>query len=100
MAMNGGSQSVTASAVALSGAIPGVIRAKSVTFLNKVGNAGNITVGNALVQADGHPGFFTIKPEASYTIPAPEVGYVTIDFAKLFVIGTNVGDILQISYVD
>lgn len=101
MALNGGSQSITASAVALSGTGLRVIRAKSFTFLNKVGNTGNISVGNSTVQADGHPAFFTIKPEASYTMSAPAAGEkVTIDFQQLFGIGTVVGDILQISYID
>lgn len=103
MALNGGSQSVTAAAVALSGAINGVVRAKTVTFLNKVGNTGNITVGKSNVEADGHPGLFTIKPEASYTMVAPDGDHdsrLEIDFRQLYVIGTVVGDILQISFVD
>jgi hypothetical protein len=103
MALGGGSQSVTASAVALSTAINGVVRAKSITFLNKVGNTGNITVGKSTVQADGHPGLFTIKPEASFTMTAPDGDFdsrLEVDFRQLYVIGTVVGDILQISFVD
>jgi len=100
--VSGGSQAVTASPVVLSGAVPGKIKAKGVTFLNKTGNVGNISVGKSNVEADGNPAFFTLKPEATFTMLASSErhDFVEVDFRLLYVIGSSAGDILQITFWD
>jgi hypothetical protein len=101
MALKGGSLVVGATATVLSGAVPGKIRCRALTFNSPTGNTGAITVGGADVDDDGNPGYFTIQPGGSYTPPSPaDHGPFEVDFTKLYCISTAGTEVLQIVYID
>lgn len=105
--LDGGSVAVSnVTATALSGAVPGIVRCKSLTIRNKVGNTGNITVGKANVAVGGNPAIMTLAVGESLTFTGSKddgdrdagLGGLTVDFGKLFAIAVNNGDILQIAF--
>jgi hypothetical protein len=101
MALKGGSLIVGATATALSGAIPGTIRCRSLTFNSVVANTGVVAVGGSDVQVDGHPAYFSISPGGSYTPPPPADGLqFEVDFSKLYCRSTAGTEALQIVYID
>lgn len=101
MALKGGSTVVAVTATVLSGAIPGVIECRSLTFNCPLTNANPVTIGGSDVDDDGHPGYCTIPPGGSWTPPAPEDGRpFKVDFSKLYAISTAGTEILQIAYVN
>lgn len=101
MALKGGSLVVGATALPLSGAIPGRLMVRCISFNSPVANTQVIVVGDSLVEADGNPGFFTLSPGGSYTPPLPGgEGTFEVDFTRLYARAGGAGQTLQIVYID
>ena len=101
MALKGGSLIVGATAVALSGAIPGRLNVRCISFNAPVANTQVVVVGGSNVEADGQPGYFTLSPGGSYTPPLPGgEGTFEVDFASLYARAGGAGQTLQIVYID
>jgi hypothetical protein len=108
MALGGGSVAVSdATETALSGAVPGVIRCKTLTFRNMAGNTGAIAIGVTGVELDGVPSIVKLAAGESFTLNAPGSGdgssrdaRLSVDFTKLFAIAEVDEEVLQVIYAD
>jgi hypothetical protein len=101
MALKGGSLVVGATALPLTGAIPGSVLCRALTFNSPVANTQVIAVGGSNVEADGSPAYFTISPGGSFTTPVPGDGLpIEVDFSKLYARAGGAGQTLQIVFID
>lgn len=101
MALKGGSIIIGTTGLVLTGAIPGQIACRSITFNSPVANTNVIAIGGSDVEADGNPAYFTISPGGSFTPPPPADGRpFEVDFSKLYGRAGGAGQTLQIVYID
>lgn len=101
MALKGGSLIVGATALPLSGAIPGSLDVRCISFVSPVANTQVMAVGGSNVESDGHPAYFTLSPGGSYTPPLPGgEGTFRVNFADLYARAAGAGQTLQIVYID
>lgn len=101
MALKGGSLIVGTSAVALSGAVPGRLMVRSISFVAPNANTQVLAVGGSNVESDGQPAYFSLSPGGSYTPPLPGgEGKFEVDFTALYARAAGAGQTLQIVYID
>lgn len=101
MALKGGSLVVGATALPLSGGIPGRLNVRCISFVSPTANTQVIAVGGSNVEADGNPAYFTLSPGGSYTPPLPGgEGKFEVDFTSLYARAGGANQTLQIVYID
>lgn len=108
MALNGGSVAVDDTVpTQLSGAVPGVVRCKTLTFRSMTGNTGLIAIGKSDVDISGVPSIVVLAGGESFTINgaqqnqgAGQQGTITVDFSTLYAIAAVDDEVLHIAYAD